>query len=69
MKLLHVLPPLFPARHLILSIEPKTKNTVHLVFSGNTKPCQDSFVKGGCKSASVQRKMRFINNTFVSKRM
>eukprot|EP00973_Karenia_brevis_P008244 1115584-Karenia_brevis.AAC.1 len=53
MKGFHAPPPAFPSRHLILSIGPKSKNTVHLVFSGNTKPCQDGFVKGGFKLATV----------------
>eukprot|EP00973_Karenia_brevis_P036704 5057773-Karenia_brevis.AAC.1 len=30
MKLFHVPPPAFPSRHLTLSIEPRSKNTVHL---------------------------------------
>eukprot|EP00973_Karenia_brevis_P009956 1345601-Karenia_brevis.AAC.1 len=53
MNLFHVPPPAFPSRHLTLSIEPKSKNTLRLVFSGNTKPFQDGFVKGGFRLASV----------------
>eukprot|EP00973_Karenia_brevis_P075241 10453033-Karenia_brevis.AAC.1 len=53
MNLFHVPPPAFPSRHLIPSIEPKSKRTVRLVFSSNTKLFQDGCVKGGFRLASV----------------
>eukprot|EP00973_Karenia_brevis_P087708 12164002-Karenia_brevis.AAC.1 len=43
--MLDVPPPTLPARHLILSIEPRS----------NTKEHLESFVKAGFKLASVQR--------------
>eukprot|EP00973_Karenia_brevis_P091086 12405748-Karenia_brevis.AAC.1 len=46
--------PTFPARHVILSIEPKSKTKVQIIFSGNPKPLRESLVKAGFKLASVQ---------------
>jgi len=52
MSLLHVPPPVYPARHVVLTIEVVTEALAHLIFSGNTKPFQAGFEKQGMKQVS-----------------
>jgi hypothetical protein len=47
-------PPVFPPRIVILTFQVQTPDKVHLVFSGNTKPFQEGFVKRGIKGRSVK---------------
>ena len=47
-------PPTFPARIVVLTFEIVSATKVHCIFSGNTKPFQNNFVKRSIKGKSVK---------------
>ena len=53
MTLFHLPPPCFPTRIVVMTMEMITKDEVHLVFSGNTKPFKNGFFDLGAKLAKA----------------
>jgi hypothetical protein len=71
MSLLHVPPPVYPARHVVLTIEVVTEALAHLIFNGNTKPFQAGFEKQGMTLKTMPQKpypeyFRILRNFEVS---
>eukprot|EP00973_Karenia_brevis_P026878 3706979-Karenia_brevis.AAC.1 len=65
MKVFDVPPPTFPARHLILSIEPKSDTSVQLVFSGNSGLFRSHLSRLGWNWLVCKWTMKLISNIFV----
>ena len=53
MHVLHLPPPCFPARYVIMTVEPISDNEAHFVFSGNTQMFADGFTTLKWKLGSV----------------
>ena len=47
-------PPVFPLRIVVLTFELTSPEGAHMIFSGNTKPFQENFVKRHIKGKSVK---------------